>query len=115
MEKQNRLHLNPGEIFFGFVNPDGTRSSMLEAPLSCEKLQLLWKKYPELFSHRCDDGSTAYIYGHTISINGKGNNIVGSVLFLVRPSDGTRITLGANIQRSRIRIETINAELKRNL
>lgn len=98
--------LKEGEIFFGIIEKDGSRSSIVKKQPTESELKTLWEKYPELFSHTCECGKKCYIYSHILEV--KGKKVTRSSVSTICPDCGKRITLGANYQLAQMRIGVIN-------
>ena len=101
--------LSEEEIFFGIVENDGTRSSLIRQQPTLQELEVLWETHPDLFSGTCECGHKNYIYGHTITVcDGNPRQVATSYVSYYCPSCGQRCTKGANYFRAQERIVVLN-------
>ena len=98
--------LKKGEIFFGIVKEDGSRSSIVKKQPTESELKTLAGKYPELFACTLECGHTSFLYSHIIKTS--GTIVTRSTLHFICPDCGKRLTLGANYQKSQMRVNVIN-------
>ena len=104
--------LSEGEIFFGIVENDGTRSSLIKRQPTQAELESLWNSYPELFSGTCECGAKNYIFAHTIRTHRILNRVEESAVTFICPECGKRVTLGANYQLSQMRMNVLKDAVK---
>ena len=101
--------LKEEDIFFGIVENDGTRSSIIKRQPTLQELEVLWRERPDLFAGTCECGRRNYIYGHTITVQeGNPNTVAASYVNYLCPFCGKHSTKGANYYRAQERISVLN-------
>ena len=101
--------LKEEDIFFGIVENDGKRSSIIKRQPTLQELEVLWKERPDLFAGTCECGCKNYIYDHMLTLREDSPNVVAaSYVTFYCPNCKKRATKGANYQISKLRIAELN-------
>ena len=100
--------LTEEEIFFGTIDQEGKKDSLIPRQPSIEELKKVWESATEAFSAKCDCGARMYAYFHILEFKETGNrSVIANRVSFFCPNCGKKETLGGNYFRAQERLSIL--------